>query len=49
MWSDSPGDAAARSGVVGLAFLGGVCQSNRFSIIEEKGGFSSIEVAAHEI
>ena len=51
MWSeDSSANAAQRSSVVGLAFLGGVCQStNKFTIIEEQGGFSSIGIIAHEL
>lgn len=49
MWSSSAGDASARSGVAGLAYLSGVCQNTRYSISEESGDFSSIGVHAHEI
>ena len=49
MWSSSAGSDASRSGVVGLAYLAGICDSNRYSIVEDKGGFSSIGVTAHEI
>ena len=49
MWSSSAGSDAARSGVVGLAYLAGICDSNRYSITEENSAFSSIGVTAHEI
>lgn len=49
MWSSSAGDSASRSSVAGLAFLSEVCQSFRYSICEEEGGFASINTAAHEI
>ncbi len=50
MWTD---DVAAaddqRSGVVGLAYLGGICSTNKYSIVEENGAFSSVGIVAHEM
>lgn len=44
MWSSSAGTDSTRSGVVGLAYLSGVCGDNRYSINEENGAFNSIGV-----
>ena len=50
MWTD---DVAAtddqRAGVVGLAYLGGICTTDKYSIVEENGAFSSVGVTAHEM
>lgn len=44
MWTSDAGSDSARAGVVGLAYLAGVCQNERYSITEENGAFSSIGV-----
>ena len=38
----------SRSGVIGTAFIAGVCSTNKYSIVEY-GGLNSIQNAAHEL
>lgn len=50
LWRDESSQAAdQRASVAGQAFLSQVCLSDKFSIVEDRGGFGSIGVAAHEI
>ena len=45
LWSaDSSLSPSSRASVVGFASVGMICTSNRYSIIEETGGFSSVLV-----
>lgn len=43
MWS-TEGTNEQKSGLAGLAFVGGVCGHQKTSIVEEKGSFASIPV-----
>ena len=46
LWSDEKDQAPeVRSKVVGLSAVGEICTSNRYSIIEEFGGFGSVVVS----
>jgi len=50
LWSaDTSGTPEARSGVIGFAYVGGICESTKYSINEEHGGFQSIGVISHEL
>ncbi len=44
IWGDSNSGIDQRSSVVGYAYLSGICSQSKYSIVEEKGGFSSISV-----
>lgn len=43
------GTTSDTASVVGLAYVSEVCGANRFTIIEDLGGFAYIPVASHEI
>lgn len=43
------GTTSDTAGVVGLAYMSEVCAANRYTIVEDVGGFASISVASHEI
>jgi hypothetical protein len=50
LWSDDTRlDPVSRATVRGYSFIGQICDSNKYSIIEETGGFFSILTTAHEI
>ncbi|RNA20468.1 A disintegrin and metallo ase with thrombospondin motifs [Brachionus plicatilis] len=49
LWGQSNSGPEQRKGIAGLAYLDGTCTSNRYSISEENGGFSSIYTIAHEL
>ena len=45
MWStDTSIGASLRSSIVGLAYTGQICQSSKYSISEERGGFANLIV-----
>ena len=44
MWSDNGATSQARSNFVGFSPIGGVCTQDRYSIVEESGGFKSAPV-----
>ena len=44
LWGDSGATAEARSSVVGFAYLNNICTQNRYSIVEEAGGFTTATV-----
>jgi len=49
IWSNSASaSAATRSGVIGYSIVGGVCSTNKYSIVEDMG-FNNIGNAAHEL
>jgi hypothetical protein len=44
IWSNSASaTAASRSGVIGYSIVGGICGTNKYSIVEDMG-FSNIQV-----
>lgn len=47
IWGDA--GQSDRSGVTGFAAIGAMCQSSSYSLVEDRGGFSTIGVSAHEI
>lgn len=49
LWSESRGSIEQRALTSGHSEVGGVCQSNRYSIVEEKGGFASVGVSVFQI
>ena len=50
MWSpDTTQTPDTKAGVVGFAYVSAICTSNRYSIIEEYGGFQEVSVVAHEL
>ena len=49
MWSDGGSSSQDRSANVGFSSIGGICTQNRYSIIEETGGFRTVNVVAHEL
>ncbi|CAF0856252.1 unnamed protein product [Brachionus calyciflorus] len=49
LWLDGTGLPSARAGLLGLAYVKGICSSYRYSVSEEQGGFSSIFTIAHEM
>ena len=45
MWSEDSTDTVdSRSGVAGLAWVGAICGTFKYSICEEHGGFESVSV-----
>ena len=50
LWSaDTTQSASQRSAVAGYAYLPGLCNSNRYAINEEYGGFQYVTVVTHEM
>ena len=45
MWGDSGASSQDRSAIVGYSPIGGICTQNRYSIIEETGGFRTVTVS----
>jgi hypothetical protein len=45
IWSDNQADSpASRSAALGSSSIGNVCTSNKYSIVEDNGGFTSVLV-----
>ena len=50
LWSENTDDTPKiRSGVAGYASIGNICNSNRYSLSEDQGGFMNSITIAHEI
>jgi hypothetical protein len=45
LWSSLPGPPEDKSQVIGLSWTPGICNSSRYSIVEETGALASIVVS----
>ena len=49
LWTESGESIEQRARTAGYSEFGGICQTGRYSIIEEKGGLASVGIVAHEL